>query len=197
MRRSLAESLLAWSLGRSQEWTGNLIDVGCMSNALHRVSSVDETLLPDPFLQFWQTLETSQRADQERNSGGWSPQGQPQTPSRTAWTRDSDGEPEASEQQIAMHRAQLKRAKVLEHVVKACTLTPPTMHYGLVISGGQLLCYWVSWRVQEQNGRTALSFFKRHVIAATMLEADTPRRLSSSFTRCQEAPFCSPLNRAG
>jgi len=110
-----------------------------MSNALHRAPSIDEALFPAPLSKFWQTLQSSQRAEPERNSGERSPQGQPQTPSRTAWEGDSDGEPEASEQQIAMQRAQLKRAKMLEQVVKACTPTRRTMHYGLVVSGGQLL----------------------------------------------------------
>ncbi len=52
---------------------------------------------------------------------------------------DSDGEPEASERQIAMQTAQLKRAKMLEDVATACTASRPTMHYGLLISGGRLL----------------------------------------------------------
>jgi hypothetical protein len=44
-----------------------------------------------------------------------------------------------SERQIAMQTAQLKRPKMLEDVAKACTPSRPTMHYGLLISGGQLL----------------------------------------------------------
>jgi hypothetical protein len=110
-----------------------------MSKALPRVPGTDEGLLPDPLSEFWQTLQSSQRTEQERNSGAWSPQGQPETPSHAAWSMDSEGEPEASERQIAMQTAQLKRAKMLEDVAKACTPSRPTMHYGLLISGGQLL----------------------------------------------------------
>jgi len=122
-----------------RKWAGSLVDVGCMNNALRRVPPLNETLFPDPLSEFWQTLGNSERPEREHSSRGWSPEGQPQTPSKAAWTRDSDGEPEASEQQIAMQRAQLKRAKLVEQVAKACTPTPPTMHYGLVVSGGQLI----------------------------------------------------------
>ena len=124
---------------RVRKWTGNLVDADCMSKALHRVSGTEEGLFPDPLSEFCQTLESSQRAGQERNSGAWSPQGQPETPSHAAWSMDSDGEPEASERQIALQRAQLKRAKMLEDVATTCTPSRPTMHYGLLISGGQLL----------------------------------------------------------
>jgi len=122
-----------------RKWTGNLVDAGCFTNVLRRVPSIDETLFPDPLSGFWQTLQSSQRAAQDRKSGGWSPQGQPQTASQTGWAGDSDGEPDASERQIAMQTAQLKRAKALEQVVKACSPGPPTTHYGMLVSGGQLL----------------------------------------------------------
>jgi len=122
-----------------RNWTGSLVDAGCMSNALRRDPSIDEALFPDPLSDFWQTLESSKRAEQERNVRERSPQGQPQTPSRTAWTGDSDGKPEASERQIAIQKVQLKRAKMLRQKAGACTPTKLTMHYGLVDSGGQLL----------------------------------------------------------
>jgi len=124
---------------KPRKWTGSLVDADCMSKALSQVHGIDEALFPDPLSGFWQTLESSQRAGQERNSGAWSPQGQPQTTSQVAWSRESDGEPDASERQIAMQTAQLKRAKMLETVATACTPRRPTMHYGLLISGGQLL----------------------------------------------------------
>ncbi len=124
---------------KPRKWTGSLVDADCMSKALRRVSGIDEALFPDPLSEFWQTLQDSQRAEQERNSGGWSPQGQPQTPSRAAWSRESDGEPDASERQIATQTAQLQKAKMLENVATACTPRRPTMHYGLLISSGTLL----------------------------------------------------------
>ena len=124
---------------KPRKWTGSLVDADCMSKALRRVSGIDEALFPDPLSGYWQTLESSQRTGQERNSGAWSPQGQPETPSHAAWSMDSDGEPEGSERQIAVQAAQLKRAKMLEDVATAFTPSRPTMHYGLLISGGTLL----------------------------------------------------------
>jgi hypothetical protein len=38
-----------------------------------------------------------------------------------------------------MQTAQVKRAKLLQDVATACTPRRPTMHYGLLISGGTLL----------------------------------------------------------
>jgi hypothetical protein len=110
-----------------------------MSNALDRRASYDEALFPDPLADSWQTLQSAERAEQERNSGVWSPQGQPKTPSKVGWTGDSDGEPEASERQLAMQRAQLNAAERLEQTVKACTPMSSTRHYGLVVSSGELL----------------------------------------------------------
>ena len=126
---------------KPRKWTGSLVDADCVSKALRRIPGIEAALFPDPLAEFWQTLQSSQRAEQERNSGAWSPQGQPETPSHAAWSMDSDGEPEASERQIAMQTAQLKRAKMLEAAATATACTPsrPTMHYGLLISGGQLL----------------------------------------------------------
>jgi len=124
---------------KSRKWTGNLVDAVCMSNSLDRLSSLNEALLPDPLSDFWQTLQSAERAGQKRNSGVWSPQGQPQTPSEAASARDADGEPDASERQIAVQQAQLKRVNNLEQAVKACTPTGSTVHYGLVVSGGKLL----------------------------------------------------------
>jgi len=124
---------------KARRLTGNLIDAGCMSIALRQAPSFDETLFPDPLAGFWQTLQSSQLAEQERNARERSPQGQPQTLSRSAWTGESDGEPNASEQQIAMQTAQLKRARMLEQVTKACTPNPSSQHYGLVVSGGRFL----------------------------------------------------------
>ena len=124
---------------RVRKWTGSLVDADCMSKASHRVPGADEALFPDPLAEFWLTLQSSKRTEQERNSGAWSPQGQPETPSHAAWSMDSDGEPEASERQIAMQNAQLKRSRILDDVAKACTPSRPTMHFGLLISGGQLL----------------------------------------------------------
>ena len=124
---------------KARKWTGNLADADCVGKALGRIQGIDEALLPDPLSEYWQIVEGSQRGDRPHNSGTWSPQGQPQTPGQTGWWRDSDGEPEASKRQIAMQEAQLRRVKVLEQVAKACTPTLPTVHYGLLISGGQLL----------------------------------------------------------
>ncbi len=104
---------------KPRKWTGSLVDADCMSKALRRVSGIDEALFPDPLSEFWQTLQDSQRAEQERNSGGWSPQGQPQTPSQAAWSRESDGEPDASERQIATQTAQLQKARMLQDVATA------------------------------------------------------------------------------
>lgn len=122
---------------KPRKWTGNLVDAACMNKALDPLPSYDEALFTDPLAAYWQTLQSAERAEQERNSGAWSPQGQPQTPSKAVWTRDSDGEPEASERQLAMQRAQLKAAERLEKGVKACTPIPSTMHYGLVVSSGE------------------------------------------------------------
>lgn len=124
---------------KPRKWTGNLVDAACMNKALNRLPSYDEALFPDPLAGIWQTLHNGEQAERERNPGAWSPQGQPQTPSKAAWSGDSDGEPEASERQLAMQRAQLKAAERLEQGVKACTPIPSTMHYGLVVSSGELL----------------------------------------------------------
>jgi len=178
-----------------RKWTGRLVDAGCMNNALRQVSPLDEALFPDPLSQFWQTLQNAQGADQERNSGGWSPEGQPQTPSRAAWARDSDGEPEASEQQIAMQRAQLKRAKVLEQVVKACTPTPRTVYYGLVVSSGQLLKFDTAgdFKAKEASNVSAVEPGKALKVKVTgVIEAeDTVRVASIEFTHRIPAPRAS------
>ena len=58
---------------RVRKWTGSLVDADCMSKALRRVPGTDQALFPDPLSEFWQTLQSSQRAEQERNSGAWSP----------------------------------------------------------------------------------------------------------------------------
>ena len=180
---------------KHRKWTGSLVDAGCITTALRRFPSADEALFPDPLSRFWQTLQDSQRADQERKSGGWSPQGQRQTPSKAAWTGDSDGEPEASEQQIAMQRAQLKRAKVLEQVVKACTPTPPTMHYGLVVSGGQLLKFDAAGdsKAKEAINVSAVEPGKALRVTVTgVIEAeDTVRVASIESTRRIPAPRAS------
>jgi len=180
---------------KTRKWTGRLVDAGCMNNALRLVSPLDEALFADPLSQFWQTLQNSQRADQERNSGGRSPEGQPQTPSKAAWTRDSDGEPEASEQQIAMQRAQLKRAKVIEQVVQACAPTPPTMHYGLVISSGQVLKFDTAgdFKAKEAINVSAVEPGKAlNVKVKGVIEAeDTVRVASIEFTHRIPAPRAS------
>jgi len=180
---------------KRRRWTGSLVDVGCMNNAPGRDPALDEALFPDPLSGFWQTLQNSQRAEQERKSGGWSPRGQPETPSKTAWTRDSDGEPEASEQQIAMQTAQLKRAKALEQVVKACTPTPPTSHYGLVISGGQVLKFDAAgdFKAKEAISVSAVEPGKALKVKVTgSIEAeDTVRVASIEFTHRIPAPRVS------
>jgi len=139
---------------KPRKWTGSLVDADCMSNASRRVPGIDEALFPDPLSEFWQTLEGSQRAGQDRNSGAWSPRGQPETPSHAAWSMDSDGEPDASERQIAMQTAQLKRARMLADVATACTPSRPTTHYGLLISGGTLLKFDAAgnFKAKEASG---------------------------------------------
>lgn len=167
---------------KPRNWTGTLVDAGCMTTAMSRFPSADETHFPDPLSGFRQTLQDSQPAPQGRNSRGWSPQGQPQTPSQAAWTKDSDGEPEASEQQIAMQTAQLKRAKVLEQEVKACTPTTPTTHYGLVISGGQLLKFDTGGdlKAKEAIGVSAVEPGKTLKARVTgVIQADDSARVAS------------------
>jgi hypothetical protein len=54
---------------RVRKWTGSLVDADCLSKALRRVPGSDEVLFPNPLSAFWQTLQSSQRAEQEQNSG--------------------------------------------------------------------------------------------------------------------------------
>jgi len=130
---------LTGKLQKVRKWTGSLVDAGCMSSALRREpGSSEEALFADPLSEYWQTVQSSQRTDQEHDSRAWSPQGQPQTPSQTAWSKDSEGEPDASERQLAAQRAQLKLADMLAQTVKACSPSGPTTRFGLVVSG-QLL----------------------------------------------------------
>ena len=120
-----------------RKWSGNLVDADCMTNALRQIPSLDPSL--DPFSAFWQSIESSQRDQQAHRSGAWSPQATPPALNQTAWSGDSDGEPELSERELAMQRAQLREAAVLEQSAKACAPNGPTTHYGLLVSSGELL----------------------------------------------------------
>jgi flavoprotein len=94
-----------------------------------------------------------------------------------------------------MQRAQLKRAKVLEQVVKACTPTPPTMHYGLVVSGGQLLKFDAAGdsKAKEAINVSAVEPGKALRVTVTgVIEAeDTVRVASIESTRRIPAPRAS------
>jgi hypothetical protein len=110
-----------------------------MINALRQIPSLDQTAFAKPLSAFWQSVESSQLDQQVHHSGAWSPQAPSPAPSQAAWSRESDGEPEISERELAMQTAQLRQSTVLEQGAKACAPNNPTTHYGLVISSGELL----------------------------------------------------------
>jgi hypothetical protein len=136
---SFADDAAPGSQGKTQKlrkWSGALVDAECMTSALHNVSPIDQAPFADPLSQFWDAVESSQRADQEHRSGVGS---QPPSPSPTTRSMRSDGEPEASEGELAFERAQVNRVQMHEQAVKACVPKRPTTHFGLAVSGGQLL----------------------------------------------------------
>lgn len=162
-----------------QKWSGSLVDANCVTNVLRQLPFIDPVILPDPLSRFLQIVESSRRAEQGRDSRTGSPQGQPLPPSESAMSTNSDGEPETSERELAAQAVQLRRAKMYEQVVKACTPNRPTTHFGLVVAGEQFLKFDTAGDFKAKEAIIAWAIEPGNTIKAkvkgVIAEADTVR----------------------
>jgi hypothetical protein len=118
-----------------------------MADALRQMPSMEQTAYLEPLSQYY--LQAVENYDHPSQGGGNATavtgpgvqptQVQPQTPGQPTGAPGLTGEPEASEHELAMQAAQLKKADRLQQQVKTCTPNEPKSHYGLILTNGQFL----------------------------------------------------------
>jgi hypothetical protein len=139
---------------RVLKWTGSLVDSGCMADALRQVPSMDQILSPEPLSQYYfQALHDSQRTGQENAPGPYT-----KIPSHSpgpSAAPGSNADPETSDHELEMQKAQLKRAELMDQKVRMCTPNHPPSHFGLFVPDGRLLKFDAGGDLKAMKAFTA------------------------------------------
>jgi hypothetical protein len=177
--RSVPEASRQRARGKPQKirkWTGNLVDAGCMANALRQLPSINQMLSPDPLPRDpVQAIRDAQPPPPGNAAGYTPPQGESHPP-RQPGSPDFNGVAENGEHEIAVQKAELKRDEVMRQQVKVCSPKLPSAHLGLLVSGGRLLQF-------DSEG----NFKVRKVVAITDIKRGAPVKVKVTGVIVEEA----------
>lgn len=181
-----APSQGANSQGKAQKahkWNGSLVDAACMADALRRVPALDQLASSQPLSQYYfQGMENNPTPSQGSGPGapstpgppatqGEPQQGQSRMPDRPTGALDPGGEPESSQRELDLQRAQLRRAELLKRQIAKCSPGRPTKDFGLVVADGHFLKFDARGNLEAKRALQASAVQPGKPVKATVTGA--------------------------